>query len=139
MQIIDINDIYFQGCELRNDEFTRLILNSIDCADYFDGNNYTSKRTGVCNLQKDTLSTGAKILINVYYNPDVCFNVCECGNNAFRFLPLIQDGNILWEYPVSFGSGFIDKCNVLVHNKVFDSWINVIKYLREYAENRGQL
>lgn len=133
MQIIDLNDIYFIGCTLKDDKFTRLVLSDIDCADYFDENNYTSKRTGVCNLYKNTLSTGAKTLLNIYYHPDICFNVCECGNNVFKLLPLIQEGNILWEYPVSFGNGYTDQCKVFVHGREFHSWIKLITYLREYV------
>lgn len=130
MLIVDLNDFYFETCTLKNDEFTKLVLNDIDYADYFDENNYTSKRKGVCNLHKSSLSTGTKTLLNIYYNPDVCFNMRECGNNVFKYLPLIQDGNILWEYPVAFGSGYIDKCYVSVHGEKFSSWIELITYLR---------
>lgn len=29
------------------------------------------------------MSTGGKTVLNVFYNPDICFSQCECGENAW--------------------------------------------------------
>ncbi len=41
------------------------------------------------------LSTGSKILLNIYRYPELCFNVMECGDNALELLAGIKKDNIL--------------------------------------------
>ncbi len=41
------------------------------------------------------LSTGSKILLNLYRYPELCFNVMECGDNALELLAGIKKDNIL--------------------------------------------
>lgn len=131
--IIDLNDDYFISISLMDDEFTKTVLNEIDDAEYYDETSILSRRKGVKCLYKDTLSTGAKTLLNIYYNPDVCFNICECGHNAIRLLPMVEDGNILWEYPVTYGLGYTEKCSVSFQGRLYTNWAELLEHLRDYA------
>jgi hypothetical protein len=74
------------------------------------------------------LSTGTKTLLNILGHPDICFNVCECGNNALCLLPLIQNGNIYWEMPaVVYDENMV--CSIKYRGRVytdFDSFIESV-------------
>jgi hypothetical protein len=101
MNYIASNDLFFEAQgNIENSELSNEILMTIDNATFINGSAFKG-RFGKDDLQpKSNLSTGTKTLFNILQNPDVCFNVAECGNNALEFMFKIQNGNILWEYPV---------------------------------------
>jgi hypothetical protein len=95
------NDLFFEAQgNIDDSELGKEILLEIDNATSINASAFKG-RFGVDDIQpKSNLSTGTKTLFNILQNPDKCFNVAECGNNALGFIFKIQNGNILWKYPV---------------------------------------
>lgn len=117
MEIIDISDTYFNVfTNLLDDEFVNTVLREIDKAKYNSELTYISRVPEVGALNKITLSTGTKTLLNIVSHPDMCFNVVECGDNALRLLAKITEGNILWEDPFLIYAEYKD-CDILVNGK----------------------
>lgn len=47
-----------------------------------------------CSVPWECLSTGGKTVLNVFYNPDVCFDTIECGMNALTDMKNLREGMI---------------------------------------------
>ena len=130
IQYVKVNDIFFDiETELKDDEFNKRVLSDIDKAEYVSNLTFLGRTKEFGSLFKNNLSTGTKTLLNIYNHPNKCFDVCECGNNALKLLPLIKEGNILWEMPAITYSGE-SKCNMVVNNKKYDNFYDVIEVLR---------
>ena len=76
-----------------------------------------------------------ELSINIIQYPNKCFNVCECGANALKFLPLIEEGKVVWKTPVLTTIPSID-CNIILNEeKHFTNFYDLQKYV---IENRGE-
>ena len=58
------------------------------------------------------MSTGGKTVLNVFYNPHICFSQCECGENACADLKNLTEGCIIPGYIVDYDGD--DQCDVIV-------------------------
>lgn len=99
---VDYNDIFFQSVPLIDSEITKRILSSIDRAEYASKDTFIGRDRTLGALNKALLSSGCKTLINIAYNPNICFSVAECGQNALKELACIHDGIIYWDKPMLF-------------------------------------
>jgi hypothetical protein len=124
MKYIKCNDAFFDSEGIICDDmFSMEILRDIDGAEYVDNYTFKSRYDNFGNLDKIHLSTGAKTALNIYHNPNICFDVCECGNNVLCKILKISDGNILWKMPVLLYRGdsecdiIFDKIN---YKNIFD-------------------
>ena len=72
-------------------------------------------------------------LLNIANNTDKCFNMAECGQNVLSLLPLITNGNILWEYPVLHYLGNTE-CDIKIHNKHFTDFKSFLAYTMDGKE-----
>lgn len=82
-KVIDLNDNYF---DVYFKEFTDKdleVLKEVENAKYIEGNLIKSPY-GYCSIYD--MSTGTKTIINVINNPDIIFDVTECGKNALTYL-----------------------------------------------------
>jgi hypothetical protein len=126
IEIIDYNDDFFNANTLlNNSEFEKVVLSSIDKARFQSAETFIGRTERFGGLSTFMLSTGSKTLLNIEKNPNICFNVCECGNNALCLLPLLSKGNVLWENPVAVyrGSG---KCDIEYKGKKFTNFYNLL-------------
>ena len=48
----------------------------------------------------DKLSTGCKTTLNILYNPDVIFDIRECGENALDVIYSLPKGKVYCDYPL---------------------------------------
>ena len=96
MELVALNDVYFNKYTSDMlDEKAANIIKKIDCSEMLDKYTIRSRFNGnVLNIDK--LSTGCKTVLNIMYNPDKVFDICECGDNAkvmciaiIRLFPLI--------------------------------------------------
>lgn len=122
---IDYNDIYFQAMSLRNDKITEKILQYIDHAHYASADTFIGRDKELGALNKSLLSTGCKTLLNIMYNPNVCFSVAECGPNALEALSFINDGIIYWENPVLFLENDME-CNIEYDGKHYGKYLDFL-------------
>lgn len=99
---VDYNDMFFQSVSLRNTEITNVILQRIDKAHYASEDTFIGRDKALGALNKSLLSSGCKTLLNIAYNPDICFSLAECGPNALECLGILNDGIVYWENPVLF-------------------------------------
>jgi hypothetical protein len=116
---IKSNDSFFDaGGIIRGDEFSKNVLSRIDGSEYCNESSFYSKFVKDKVVSKDKLSTGAKTLINIYDNPNYCFDTCECGNNALKMLFEIRDGYVLWRKPVVCADKNYD-CDIIFEEKQY--------------------
>lgn len=130
MKFVNYNDLFFNGGCLRNDTLSRKIMKEIDQAEYSSENTFIGRDKCLGSLNKEHLSTGCKTLLNIVYNPDKCFDVIECGVNALNLLPLIQNGNILWEMPVLHYIGDGD-CDIVSQDIHFTKFRDFLKFMMD--------
>ena len=110
MELITFNDIYFNKYTAQMlDEKAESIINKIDNSKMVD--RYTIRsRFNDTILNTDKLSTGCKTVLNIIYNPDKVFDICECGDNALDVIYSLAEGNVYCSYP--FISFDMDKVSV---------------------------
>lgn len=87
-------DAAFMGTSLKNDGFTERVLREVEKAEYVDAGIFRD-RFGR-GLYSDCLSTSAKILLMVYYRPDVVVNCMELGGNATVLLLQLTEGCVFY-------------------------------------------
>ena len=110
MELISFNDIYFNKYTAQMlDEKKKNIIEIIDNSQMVD--RYTIRsRFNDTILNTDKLSTGCKTVLNIIYNPDKVFDICECGDNALDVIYSLAEGNVYCSYP--FISFDMDKVSV---------------------------
>ena len=112
MELIDLNDIYFNKytVELLDDKAAALI-EQIDRAKMLSKYTISSRFNGTV-LNIDKLSTGCKTALNIMYNPDKIFDICECGDNALDVIYALAQGNVYCSYPfISFDMKKVNVCD----------------------------
>lgn len=128
MMFINYNDLFFAGETLLNNDISNEIMKRVDKATYSSPHTFVGRDKQLGNLSKGLLSTGCKTLLNIAKNPDKCFDVTECGPNALSILPLITEGNILWEVPVLHYRGNTS-CDITIHDKHFTDFREFLSYI----------
>jgi hypothetical protein len=122
MELVTLNDIYFNKCTAEQlDDKAAEIIENIDQSKMLSKYTISSRFNGTV-LNIDKLSTGCKTALNIMYNPDKIFDICECGDNALDVIYALPQGNVYCSYP--FISFEMDKVNVCDKNgtKVIDSY-----------------
>lgn len=110
MQLISLNDIYFNKFTFEMlDKRAAEIIKQIDHSEMLDKYTISSRFNGTI-LNIDKLSTGCKTALNILYNSDKIFDICECGDNALDVIYSLPVGNVYCSYP--FISFEMDKVNV---------------------------
>lgn len=130
IKFINYNDKFFGSVQLSNDKLCQKIMNAVDNAQYSSPNTFIGRDKELGELNKEHLSTGCKTLLNIVNNPDMCFDVVECGQNALSLLCEIKEGHILWETPVLHYRGNA-KCNICIDEKYFDDFREFLKYVMD--------
>ena len=118
--ITDIES-FFNRVRLRDDELTREILSTVENAEFLDCETFKD-RFGR-RLFINSLSTGAKGLLCIYYYPEYVFDIRELGVNCRSILSLFPTGNILVNNPNFMLSDYNNnalKC--FINNKFFCSF-----------------
>lgn len=110
MQLVTLNDIYFNKHTVDLlDEQAAEIIRRIDHSEMLSRYTISSRFNGTV-LNIDKLSTGCKTVLNILYNPDKVFDICECGDNALDVIYSLPHGNVYCAYP--FISFDMEKVNV---------------------------
>lgn len=130
MKFIDYNDIFFDSVLLSDTVETKEILKKIDNASYGSENTFIGRDASLGKLNKGLLSTGCKTMLNIANNPDICFDVVECGQNALEIIPKIKNGNILWKNP-ALHLLYDYECDICVDGKNFERFSDVLEYLMD--------
>lgn len=131
LKFIISNDNFFNQHSIQDTPLNREILQKIDKATYKSKLEVINR--GAKSISREHLSTGCKTLLNIANNPDKCFNMAECGQNVLSLLPLITNGNILWEYPVLHYLGNTE-CDIKIHNKHFTDFKSFLAYTMDGKE-----
>lgn len=101
MLYISANDPYFNAnTPLSDDTLVADIIKNIDGAIRNSEFTFIGREAELGALNKEHLSTGTKTLLNILENPDICFNIEECGVNVLDYIPRIKNGNVFWKHPV---------------------------------------
>ena len=135
MKYIKSNDAYFNAhTVLADDNFTKTVLQEVDNAKRVSDLMFSSTRTPQFGgIFKNNLSTGTKALLNIAYHPDMCFNSCEIGENAVRFLCQLHDGNIIWEDGFILanmpGSPDTVPCDIMCSGIRFTEWYTLVNFI----------
>lgn len=134
MKYVDYNDKFFNSVALEDNEVTAKILHNVDKASYHSKDTFISRDIELGALNKALLSTGCKTLLNIERNPDICFDIVECGQNAIRCLSTIKNGNVLWVFPFILVEED-SLCDIEVNGRKFNSTLELAKYFEEMMEN----
>ena len=130
MQYVNYNDQFFQWMYLHDDETTKTILREIDRARYNSKTTFIGRDKDLGVLNKEYLSSGCKTLLNILYNPDKCFDISLCGNNALSLLRLIKNGNVVWRKPVLHFVGESD-CDIIIDGYHFTDFREFLHYIMD--------
>lgn len=111
-ELITLNDIFFnKNTSQMLDEKSAEIIEKIDCSEMINSFTFKSRFNGTV-LNIDKLSTGCKTVLNILYNPDKVFDICECGDNALDVIYALPEGNIYCSYPfISFEMEKVTVCD----------------------------
>lgn len=103
IELISFNDVYFNRHTFNLlDEYAKQIIMQIDHSEMVNKYQIKSRFDNLA-LNIDKLSTGCKTVLNILYNPDKCFDIRECGNNALDVIYSLPQGNVYCDYPwISF-------------------------------------
>ena len=128
MKFVNYNDKFFMRVALKDTESVRDILATIDKAEYHTQSTFIGRDKELGAMYKENLSTGCKILLNITMNPDICFDVIECGPNALEYLAKIRNGNVYWGTPVLHMIG-TSECDIIVHGLHFTDFKEFLGYV----------
>lgn len=100
MKSVQLNDVFFNKftAELLDDRAADVIA-QIDHSELVNKYTVRSRFDGTV-LNIDKISTGCKTALNIIYNPDVVFDIRECGENALDLIYSLETGNITCSYPL---------------------------------------
>lgn len=128
IKFVRVNDLFFNSeTVLNNNVIVSTILDKIDKAKYNSEFTFLGRNSKVDGaLNKSMLSTGSKTLLNILEHPDICFDVCECGDNALSLLPMITNGNIYWNMPVVAFNGE-SKCDIICNDKHYNDFYDFLE------------
>lgn len=127
-KIYKFNDRFFDiHKSIPDTELVKKELQEIEHAERMSEYTFTGRVKEYGALYSNFLSTGTKTFLNIYKNPDKCFDVCECGSNVMAFiLKNITDGKIFWHTPALVTHN--DKCDILYKGRRFLSVHDFINY-----------
>lgn len=116
--IVDI-DAEFSKTLIKVDENIKNIVKAIDEGELVDSNKFID-RFGV-SLYVSELSTGCKVAICTYYNPDFIVDTQECGLNARdAIFNYCENGKILLhDFSVTVNDNNTRKSPILYAGKMF--------------------
>jgi hypothetical protein len=137
MEYVKFNDAFFLFTELKDDAVTARILSTIDKAKYVSASSFMGRDESLGALNKDYLSTGAKTLLNIYANPNICFNLIEVGVNCLRLLTSLSveiDGNVFLKSPVFMPNGDT-ACNITCNGVLYTDYNKLFN--KYYYDNEG--
>ncbi len=132
IKYINYNDKFFSSVELKDSNLIRNILDKIDKATYNSKDTFIGRDKALGALNKNLLSTGCKTILNIASNPEICFDVIECGQNAIKCLTLLTQGHILWTLPVLI-TDIDDTCDIEINGKKFTHSIDLAEYFERLA------
>jgi len=95
-----LNDLFFNRHTVALlDDQAKSVIMKIDQSEML--NKYTIRsRFNETTVNIDKLSTGCKTALNILYNPQKVFDICECGDNALNLIYNLPSGNICCDYPM---------------------------------------
>ena len=130
-KVVVQNDIFFNKYTVEMlDDKAQEIIEKIDNSKMLSKYTISSRFNGSA-LNIDKLSTGCKTTLNIMYNPNTIFDICECGDNALDVIYSLPEGNVYCSYPfISF-----EMKKVLVHDKNGEKEIDSYELLKEWWTN----
>ena len=94
MEVVRINDVYFNKNTVGMlDQRAGRVIGQIDNSQMLDQYSIASRFDGT-RLNIDKLSTGCKTALNIMYNPDLIFDIAECGENALEVIYAMESGKV---------------------------------------------
>ena len=112
MEPVSLNDIFFNKVTAEKlDDKAADVINRIDHSKLINKYMISSRFDGSA-LNIDKLSTGCKTVLNIMYNPDKAFDICECGDNALDIVYSLPQGNVFCSYPfISYEMQKVKACD----------------------------
>ena len=124
-RVINYNDLYFDGQDLKDSALVRKVLAAVDKAEYVSPAMVLGRDKDLGALNKSCLSTGCKTLLNIILSPLKCFDVVECGVNVLQLLPIVTSGHVLWKEPV-LPRVIIQDCDITYQGVVYHNFVDFL-------------
>lgn len=131
--LVTWNDVFFNKNTVNHlDDRAKELIAKIDRSEMLDRYTIKSRFDGTV-LNIDKLSTGCKTVLNVLYNPEILFDLRECGENALDALYSLEQGRGYCDYPmISF-----DMTEVKVYDGKEERVIQDYETLKEWWQNEN--
>lgn len=128
MEYIRDNIAYFMlNTRKKLDYRATELLRYIDQATYVDSDIFND-RFGR-GLYWSNLSTGGMTVLNVFYNPEVCFDCKEAGDNAHATInSMIKDGNVMHCMYWVLGPDYANSIDIMKGNDTTQRYTNISDY-----------
>lgn len=130
IKFVNYNDIFFGEVLLNETELVKTVLEKVDRAIYHSPTSFIGRDKDLGALHKSYLSTGCKTLLNIISNPNICFDVCECGPNALTLLSYIKNGYVYWHNPALQVLETYE-CDIKVDNITFTDFEEFVNYIMD--------
>lgn len=123
MFYVNDNDKLFVPTDFGKLDFVKDVICYVDKGSYESGLYFLGRDKDIGLLSLSCLSTGSKTLINIFNNPDKCFDISCCGTNAKLMLGKLHSGNIYWRFPVVIRlNGFPWECDINMLGRHFSNF-----------------
>lgn len=128
MEYVRDNPNYFmKHTRKKLDDRATKLLSYIDEATYVDTDIFND-RFGR-GLYWSNLSCGGMTVLNVFYNPEVCFDCFECGTNAEATInSMITAGNVTRCAIWVLGPEFANNVDIMKGNNVSERYTTIASY-----------
>lgn len=102
MEYVKDNERYFREVTYSKVETNALpFISKLDKGTELVGFRYIDRQGRPSSIMD--LSTGCKTLLNIFYNPSVCFDLIECGPNAAGYALSLEEGHVYYGACTLFG------------------------------------
>lgn len=132
-ELVNVNDVFFNIKTVHLlDERAKDVISIIDHAEMLSQYSIKSRFDSMI-LNIDRLSTGCKTVLNIMYNPEIVFDIRECGDNALDIIYSLSEGKIYCDYPlISF-----EMLEVFAYDKKGKIIMKSYEELKEWWKNEN--
>lgn len=126
------NEEFFAPAVIPDNNTARMILREVENAEYVNPTFFKSLTYNLSVVPKDFLSTGVKTFLNILCNPNMCFDIRECGSNVITHILHLTQGYVCYEdAPVQY-YGKLKDCDIVYLGEHFTKMNDFLEVINGY-------
>lgn len=128
------NSAYFKALSIPQTDQALEVLQKVEQAEYVSSLFFQSKKFKFGAMNKAYLSTGTKTLLNILTDPDVCFDIIECGVNVITQLLKFTSGHVyIGSVAIQSEGSPADTCDIVYRNKRYTNLGEFADVINNYS------